>query len=123
LARTPEGLDSIMLPHSGVFSSSELVRFALIRTVLAHPGLILLDRSLDGLDDQGLQYALDILKALGDSTTVLTVTNRLEVLNLFKHRFELLNGGLTQLKTEALGLQLVSTANQTGGIYVTDREK
>jgi ABC-type bacteriocin/lantibiotic exporter with double-glycine peptidase domain len=123
LARTPEGLDSIMLPHSGVFSSSELVRFALIRTVLAHPGLILLDRSLDGLDGQGLQYALDILKALGDSTTVLTVTNRLEVLNLFKHRFELLNGGLTQLKTEALGLQLVSTANQTGGIYVTDREK
>jgi ABC-type bacteriocin/lantibiotic exporter with double-glycine peptidase domain len=123
LARIPKGLDAIMLPHSGLFSSSELVRFSLIRAILSRPGLILLDRSLDTLDEQSLQDALNILRSLGNSSSVLAVTNRPEVLQLFPRKFELSNGTLNQITAELTSPQLIPSTHLSGGNYVTDKKK
>lgn len=104
-ARLPEGLDSVMLPHSGLFSSGELIRFSLVRAVLARPGLILLDRSLDGLDEYGLRYAISIIRSLQQTCTVLAVTNRIEVVNIFPRQFELINSQINPISTPSANLQ------------------
>jgi ABC-type bacteriocin/lantibiotic exporter with double-glycine peptidase domain len=89
VARMPNGLNTLMLPHNEAFSSSELVRFALVRAILAQPGLILLDRSLDGLDENGFKHALEILKSINDSCTIFVATNRADIIGEFPKDCEL----------------------------------
>lgn len=92
VSRLPDGLQSELIPQSGFFSGSELIRFSLIRTALARPGLILLDQSLDGLDEGGLAYALQLLFPASRPWSVLATTNKLDVARHFSSCYELVSG-------------------------------
>jgi putative ABC transport system ATP-binding protein len=95
VSRLPEGLQSVMLPHSGLFSRGELVKLSILRTVLANPGLIILDQSLDTLDPTSLEQAMNLLLQENRNWSILTATSDTNVVKLFSSKYEIKDGKLS----------------------------
>jgi ABC-type bacteriocin/lantibiotic exporter with double-glycine peptidase domain len=78
--RFPEGLDSILQTNGAPLSHTQALRLMLARAIVGRPRLLLIDGTLDALDDESLKTALRSLCAPSTPWTMLVTTGRREVI-------------------------------------------
>lgn len=89
LSRLPAGLHTVLAPNGAPLSKTEAVLVVLARALVARPGLLLIDRILDGLDEESLSRVMETLQAIRGETTILLVSNREPLQDLADRRLTL----------------------------------
>jgi ABC-type bacteriocin/lantibiotic exporter with double-glycine peptidase domain len=84
------------------FSYGEQLRLAIGRALLGNPGLVILDQTLDGIDEDSLQSVLDFLLDPDLPCSVLALTHDESIARQFKSAYNLDHGRLTPLSGTAL---------------------
>jgi ATP-binding cassette subfamily B protein len=112
VAALPAGLDTIVGSRGQRFSGGEQQRFAIARTVLRDPKVLVLDEATSALDndtERELQAALD---RLADGRTTVTIAHRLSTIRDADQIAVLENGSIVETGTHDELLE-------TGGRYAT----
>ena len=92
----PEGLDTVVGQAGSAVSGGERQRLSLARSLLADPGVLLLDEPTEGLDTAAERELMaDLLAATAGRTTVL-VTHRLTGLDAVDHVVVVEGGRITE---------------------------
>jgi ABC-type bacteriocin/lantibiotic exporter with double-glycine peptidase domain len=78
--RFPEGLNATLQTNGPPLSQSQALRLMLARAIVGRPRLLLIDATLDSLDDESLKVTLRSLCAPSTPWTLLVTTGRREVI-------------------------------------------
>ncbi|QDU89726.1 Alpha-hemolysin translocation ATP-binding protein HlyB [Pirellulimonas nuda] len=87
--RLPEGLDTPLNGAGGPFIPSQLMMLMLARAVVGRPRMVLVDGALDGLGDQQLEVAIDLLTDPARGWTLLATTGRRTIAERFDRVIDL----------------------------------
>jgi ABC-type transport system involved in cytochrome bd biosynthesis fused ATPase/permease subunit len=82
------------------FSGGEQQRIAIARAFLARPPCVILDESLNSLDEAGEMAITQALLATLAEKTMIVVSHRRQVATLFPSRIEFVRGGKTTVIRE-----------------------
>lgn len=88
----PDELATLVGPGNTFFSKGEQVRFALARGLLKEPRLLILDQSLDGIDDESLQAIISLLSSSDRRFTFILLTHDRSHLPFFSNVYGLSGG-------------------------------
>ena len=88
------GLETVMNPAHQVFSKGEMMRIALIRALLREPGFLIVDQTLDSIDERSLECVISLLLEKATDCTMILMTHEPAIANRFKTIYELSNGNL-----------------------------
>jgi ABC-type bacteriocin/lantibiotic exporter with double-glycine peptidase domain len=77
----PDGLNTRLLTHGSPLSSGQALRLMIARAIVGRPRLLLIDGTLDGLDDESLTTVLGRLMADDAPWTLLVATGRKSVID------------------------------------------
>lgn len=91
------GLETEITPSCRFFSYGELLRLAIVRALLGNPGLVILDQTLDGIDEDSLQCVLDVLLDPDLPCSVLALTHDEVIANQFPASYRMQDGRLKSL--------------------------
>lgn len=91
----PAGRATAVSEKGEPFSGGEQQRIAIARTFLARPPCIILDESLNSLDEAGEMGITQALLATLGEKTMIVVSHRRQVASLFPSRIEFVRGGKT----------------------------
>jgi ABC-type multidrug transport system fused ATPase/permease subunit len=75
----PEGLETVLAEDGSPLSVGQTKLLMLARAIVGVPSLLLIDQTLDGLDDQSKRAALDLVFAKNAPWTVLITSQHPEV--------------------------------------------
>ncbi|MDT8759754.1 ABC transporter ATP-binding protein/permease [Sphingomonas psychrotolerans] len=90
----PEGLDTLVGERGILLSGGERQRIALGRALLRRPRLMILDEATNALDCDTERRVLSNLAALQDRPTIVAISHRAEVLDLFDEVYRMEAGRL-----------------------------
>ena len=82
LLALPNGLGTSLPAGGGNLSSSQLRRLMLARSIVGHPGLLLVDGILDGFSDTELSEVWNALYSLRGNCTLVVATGQQRVADL-----------------------------------------
>ncbi|MFZ9415803.1 MAG: ATP-binding cassette domain-containing protein [Alphaproteobacteria bacterium] len=99
----PAGRETLVSEKGEPFSGGEQQRIAIARAFLARPPCVILDESLNSLDEAGEMAITAALLAELREKTMIVVSHRRQVASLFPNRIEFVRGGKTTLVREARG--------------------
>jgi ABC-type transport system involved in cytochrome bd biosynthesis fused ATPase/permease subunit len=103
LSLDPAGRETQVSEKGEPFSGGEQQRIAIARAFLARPPCVILDESLNSLDEAGEMAITAALLAELREKTMIVVSHRRQVASLFPNRIEFVRGGKTTLVREARG--------------------
>jgi ATP-binding cassette, subfamily B, bacterial len=95
LSQDPAGRATAVSEKGEPFSGGEQQRIAIARAFLARPPCIILDESLNSLDEAGEMAITQALLATLGEKTMIVVSHRRQVATLFASRIEFVRGGKT----------------------------
>lgn len=95
LSQDPEGRATAVSEKGEPFSGGEQQRIAIARAFLARPPCVILDESLNSLDEAGEMAITQALLATLSDKTMIVVSHRRQVATLFPSRIEFVRGGKT----------------------------
>jgi len=101
LSLDPAGRETRVSEKGEPFSGGEQQRIAIARAFLARPPCVILDESLNSLDEAGEMAITAALLAELREKTMIVVSHRRQVASLFPNRIEFVRGGKTTLVREA----------------------
>ena len=79
IALFPQGIFTRLGHSGGRLTSSQAARLAVARALAAHPKLLLLDETLDGLGEETVRQVLRRIDAMSPPVTLLVMTSREEI--------------------------------------------
>jgi ABC-type multidrug transport system fused ATPase/permease subunit len=100
LRQDPEGRATAVSEKGEPFSGGEQQRIAIARAFLARPPCVILDESLNSLDEAGEMAITQALLATLAEKTMIVVSHRRQVATLFPSRIEFVRGGKTTVIRE-----------------------
>lgn len=86
------------------FSYGEQLRLAIGRALLGNPGLVILDQTLDGIDEDSLQFVMDFLLDPDLPCSVLALTHDEKIAQQFNLAYEMRHGRLTPITLQPKGV-------------------
>jgi putative ABC transport system ATP-binding protein len=92
----PHGLRTVLKGPSGVLSRGQAERLMIARGILMNPRLMIIDGSLDGVDENKIVTILDQLVGERSPFTVIVLTHDRAVWRHFKRRLEIHKGLLVE---------------------------
>ncbi|MBM3521637.1 MAG: ABC transporter ATP-binding protein [Alphaproteobacteria bacterium] len=95
LQQDPAGRATQVSEKGEPFSGGEQQRIAIARAFLARPPCVILDESLNSLDEAGEMAITQALLATLTDKTMIVVSHRRQVATLFANRIEFVRGGKT----------------------------
>jgi ABC-type bacteriocin/lantibiotic exporter with double-glycine peptidase domain len=95
----PEALETQLTPSGAPLSRGQSYRLVLARAILRRPRLLIIDESLDSIDDEELTRAFLSLQSPGAPWTLIVFTHEQHVLEHFEERYILQNGTIFELKS------------------------
>ncbi|MBL8699212.1 MAG: ABC transporter ATP-binding protein [Alphaproteobacteria bacterium] len=95
LQQDPAGRGTLVSEKGEPFSGGEQQRIAIARAFLARPPCVILDESLNSLDEAGEMAITQALLATLRDKTMIVVSHRRQVATLFANRIEFVRGGKT----------------------------
>ena len=95
LQQDPAGRATRVSEKGEPFSGGEQQRIAIARAFLARPPCVILDESLNSLDEAGEMAITQALLATLHDKTMIVVSHRRQVATLFANRIEFVRGGKT----------------------------
>jgi putative ABC transport system ATP-binding protein len=93
----PEGLKTVLKGQWGPLSRGQVERLMIARAILMDPRLLIIDGSLDGIDEAALGPLLEQLSGSASRCSVLVLTHDRNVLSFFPKKYELQQGGLREI--------------------------
>lgn len=90
----PTGLSTMMSSFWGPLSRGQLLRLMIARAMLQKPRLLVIDGTLDGVDNDGLNMLCETLVNSSNPWTLLVFTQEEYVAEKFASRFRLVDGEL-----------------------------
>lgn len=97
VAALADGLDTPINPGGGPLSASQATRLTLARALAGRPSLLVVDRALDGLDDETAARVLDVLFQSDAPWTLVIVSRDPRVAHRCSRQLFLENGRLTEI--------------------------
>jgi putative ABC transport system ATP-binding protein len=94
----PDGMKTMLKGQWGPLSRGQVERVMIARALLMEPRLLIIDGSLDGIDEGALEPLLQQLAGAGTRCSVLVLTHDRHVLSFFSKKYELHQGSLRELK-------------------------
>ena len=79
VAKLPKGLESELAPEDKSIPNSEIIKIILARCLAERPRLMLLEEFLETFDYKHRKTLIDYVTGLGDTTTLLTISNDPEI--------------------------------------------
>lgn len=94
----PNGLRTVLKGPSGVLSRGQAERLMIARGILMNPRLMIIDGSLDGVDENKIKPILERLTGPQSPWTLLVLTHDRSVWKHFTRRFEIRSGKLQEMR-------------------------
>lgn len=96
----PSGLRTVLKGPSGVLSRGQAERLMIARGILMDPRLMIVDGSLDGVDENKISHILEQLTGPKAPFTLLVLTHDRSVWKHFSRRLEVRDGKLVEVRGE-----------------------
>jgi putative ABC transport system ATP-binding protein len=103
IAQLPDSLQTILLPSGAPLTHEQCLRLTLARAMIGRPGLLLLDKVLDKIDNRVLPIILDHLLAPNSPWTLIVVSQHVDIITRFSRHIKIDNGKLLDIKNENQG--------------------
>lgn len=97
----PDGLKTMLKGQWGPLSRGQIERLMIARALLMQPRLLIIDGSLDSIDEEALKPLLESISGARSRCSVLVLTHDKNVLSFFARRFELRDGKLLEVTERA----------------------
>ena len=94
----PEGLKTVLKGAFGPLSRGQVERLMIARAILSNPRLIVIDGSLDGVDEGQIGPLLEELTGPKARWSLVVLTHDRDVARHFEKRYELKRGALEPME-------------------------
>ncbi|MFO0416932.1 MAG: ATP-binding cassette domain-containing protein [Pseudomonadota bacterium] len=92
----PEGLKTILKGQWGPLSRGQVERLMIARALLMEPRLMIIDGTLDGIDEKAIQPLIERLTSQRCACSLVVLTHDRTVWSLFPRKFEIQAGSLKE---------------------------
>jgi ABC-type bacteriocin/lantibiotic exporter with double-glycine peptidase domain len=92
----PEGIKTVLKGQWGPLSRGQVERLMIARALLMEPRLMIIDGTLDGIDEKAIAPLIERLSSSRCSCSLVVLTHDRTVWELFPRRFEILSGALRE---------------------------
>lgn len=92
----PDGLQTEITPNHRIFSYGEMLRLSIAQILLGSPGLLIIDQTLDGVDERSLDGVFKLLLSPELACTIIVLTHDPNIASEFPTTYVLHGGKLSR---------------------------